>query len=50
MTDLNKYKVRKALFDEIMLDNTVSLTWAMKNILGLSESEIKEELKKNKHI
>lgn len=41
-------KKRKKIFDEVMLDGTISLTWAMKNVLGLSESEIKEELKKKK--
>lgn len=48
MTELDKYKERKKLFDEVILDDTVSMTWAMKNILGLSESEIKEKLKKKK--
>jgi hypothetical protein len=46
MSELDKK--RKELFDETMLDGKVSMTWAMKNILGLSESEIKEELKKKK--
>ena len=51
MKELDKikgYEEKKQLFEEVVSNETVSLTWTMKNILGLSESEIKEEIKKKK--
>ena len=49
------YKQRFDVFNEIMKENVdengeilVSETWARKNILGQTESEIKEEMSKNK--
>ncbi len=36
---------RDRIFDEIITTGMVSITWAMKNILGMSEQEIKDRMK-----
>lgn len=42
-----RHRSIKKVFDEITSTGMVSLTWAMKNILGMSEEQIKRKLKKD---
>ena len=46
---LNALSEKKELFEEALKSGCISYTWALKNILGLTEEEIRVKLSEEKN-